>query len=83
MEGQTYRAELIKSWRQEGDLGEPGSDIERKRIALLFSDGGIYELQDLHARAEMLKLLAGMVELMHEDLEMLIRQVLIQETLAR
>ncbi|MDI3463789.1 MAG: hypothetical protein OJF50_002610 [Nitrospira sp.] len=35
------------------------------------------------ARAEMLKLLAGLVKLMHQDLEMLVRQVLIQEALAR
>ncbi len=83
LEGKTYRTELIKSWKQEGGLGEPGSDIEQKRIALLFSDGGVYELQDLRARAAMLKLLSSMVELMHQDLEMLIRQVLIQEALAR
>lgn len=31
----------------------------------------------------MLKLLAGLVKLMHQDLEMLVRQVLIQEVLAR
>ena len=83
LEGHTYRDELIKSWKQEGELGEPGSDIEQKRIALLFSEGGVYELQDLRARASMLKLLAGMVELMHQDLEMLVKQVLIQESLAK
>ena len=83
LEGHTYRDELIKSWKQEGELGEPGSDVEQKRIALLFGDGGVYELQDLRARASMLKLLGGMVELMHQDLEMLIKQVLIQESLAR
>lgn len=83
LQGKTYREEVIKSWQQEGGLGEPGSDIERKRISLLFGDGGVYELQDLRARAAMLKLLGSMVELMHQDLEMLIRQVLIQEALAR
>lgn len=31
----------------------------------------------------MLKLLSSMVELMHQDLEMLIRQMLIQEALTR
>ena len=83
MEGSTYRTELLKSWRREGRLGEPGSDIEQKRIALFFSEGGVYELQDLRARAAMLKMLASMIELMHQDLEMLIRQVLIQQALAR
>lgn len=81
--GHTYREELIKSWRQEGELGKPGSEIEHKRIALIFSDGGVYELQDLRVQASMLNLLAGMVKLMHQDLEMLIRQVLIQQALAR
>ncbi|HJU04028.1 MAG TPA: hypothetical protein VJ692_02675 [Nitrospiraceae bacterium] len=81
LEGNTYRAELIESWRQEGRLGEPGSAIEHKRIPLLFGDGGIYELQDLRARSTMLRLLASTVEMMHQDLETLIRQVLIQEAL--
>ena len=81
--GHTYRAELITSWRQEGRLGEPGSDIEHKRLGLFFGEGGVYELQDLRARAAMLNLLGSTVELMHQDLEMLIRQVLIQQALAR
>ena len=83
LKGHTYRDELLKSWKQEGELGKPGSDIEQKRIALLFSEGGVYELQDLRARALMLKLLASMVKLMHQDLEMLIQQVLIQRALAK
>lgn len=32
LEGKTYRTELIKSWKQEGGLGEPGSDIEKKGL---------------------------------------------------
>ncbi|CUS39636.1 hypothetical protein [Candidatus Nitrospira nitrificans] len=83
LDGSTYRAELIKAWRQEGRLGEPDSDIEQKRLALFFREGGVYELQDLRARAAMLKILASTVELMHQDLEMLIRQVLIQQALAK
>lgn len=83
MNGYTHRDELMKSWIQEGELGEPGSDTEQKQIALLFSDGRVYELQDLRARASMFKLLAGMVRLMHQDVETLVRQVLIQQALAR
>lgn len=30
LNGHTYRTELIKSWQQEGRLGESGSDIEHK-----------------------------------------------------
>jgi len=82
LEGSTYRAELIESWRQEGRLGEPGSAMEHKRMQLLFGNGGIYELQDLRARSAMLGLLSSTVQKMHQDLEMLIRQVLIQEALA-
>lgn len=59
------------------------TDTEQKGIALLFSDGRVYELQDLRARASMFKLLADMVRLMHQDVEMLVRQVLIQQALAR
>lgn len=82
LDGSNYRAELIESWRQEGRLGEPGSAVEHKRIPLLFGDGGVYELQDLRARSAMLGLLSSTVQKMHQDLEMLIRQVLIQEALA-
>lgn len=82
LEGSTYRAELIESWRQDGRLGDPGSAIEQRRIPLLFGDGGIYELQDLRARSAMLRLLGSTVAMMHQDLETLIRQVLIQEALA-
>jgi hypothetical protein len=82
LEGSTYRAELVESWRQEGRLGEPGSAIEHKRILLLFGDGGVYELQDLRARSAILGLLSSTVQKMHQDLEMLIRQVLIQEALS-
>jgi hypothetical protein len=81
LEGNTYRAELIESWRQEGRLGESGSAIEQKRVPLLFGDGGVYELQDLRARSAMLRLLGSTVEMMHQDLETLIREVLIQEAL--
>lgn len=81
LEGSTYRAELIDSWRQEGRLGEPGSASEQKRIPLLFGNGGVYELQDLRARSAMLKLLSSTIEMMHQDLEVLIREVLIQEAL--
>jgi hypothetical protein len=42
---------------------------------------GVYELQDLRARSAMLWLLGSTVEMMHQDLETLIREVLIQEAL--
>lgn len=74
--------EIIQGWRQEGRLGEPGSAIEEKRLALLFGEGGVYELQDLHARASMLGLLSSTVDMMHQDLELLIREVLIQEAVS-
>jgi hypothetical protein len=78
---QSRPSKLIESWRQKGRLGEPGSATEQKRIPLLFGDGGVYELQDLRARSAMLGLLSSSVQKMHQDLEMLIRQVLIQEAL--
>ncbi|WP_447979423.1 hypothetical protein [Candidatus Nitrospira bockiana] len=79
--GQTLRQEIIARWQDERRLGPAGSDLQARRAALLFGDGGIYEIQDFRARAAMLETLQASINLMHEDLEQLIREVLIQEAI--
>lgn len=70
------RETLISRWRQHGRLGEPGSDTEQRRIALFFGEGGLYEIEELRARAAMLDLLEADVNLMSQDLERLLQEIL-------
>ncbi len=81
VEGQTLRGQMIKAWREEGRLGEPGSSQEEKRIALLFGEGGLYGTDELYVREAMLQMLESNVQLMHQDLETLLREVLIRQAM--
>jgi len=83
VQGRTFRDELLAGWMQEGRLGTPGTKTAETRIALLFGGGGSYRIPDLLARAQMLDMLEATVSLMHQDLEQLLRQVLIREALMK
>jgi hypothetical protein len=74
----TFREELINNWRQEGRLGPLGSEEEQRRIGLLFSDGGPYRSADLIVRGQMLDMLRASILLMNQELEILIRELMIQ-----
>jgi hypothetical protein len=60
----SLRNTLIARWREDGRIGQPGSKLEQRRIALLFGDGGVYHIDDLRARAAMLDLFEADVNLM-------------------
>jgi hypothetical protein len=77
--GRSLRESLIVRWRQDGRLGEPGSDVERRRVALFFGEGGVYDIEELRARAAMLDLLEADVNLMNQDLNLLIGEVLARD----
>jgi hypothetical protein len=79
-EGRSFRDELIAGWQQEGRLGTPGTPESRARKQLLFSDDGIYGIEDLVARAQMHDMLESTINLMHQDLEHLMREVVVRET---
>ena len=79
----TFREELINGWRQEGRLGAEGSEEERRRIQLLFADGGTYRSSDLVVRGQMLDMLRATIVLMNRELELLIREVMIQMALRK
>lgn len=82
-EHRTFREELINGWRQEGRLGAEGSEEEHKRIQLLFADGGTYRSSDLVVRGQMLDMLRATIVLMNRELELLIREVMIQMALRK
>jgi hypothetical protein len=75
----SLRESLIIRWRQDGRLGEAGSETEQRRTALFFGEGGSYEIDDLRARAAMLDLLEADVNLMSQDLERLMEEILLDE----
>jgi hypothetical protein len=74
----TFREELVANWRQEGRLGPKGSEEEQERSALVFSDGGVYRRSDLVVRGQMLDMLRASILLMNQELEILIRELMIQ-----
>jgi hypothetical protein len=72
------REEVIRAWRQQGRLGEPGSAGEQQRTALIFGSGGIYTSTDLRARASMLETLEAHIQLLSEELELFLRELIQQ-----
>lgn len=81
--GRSLRETLIARWRRHGRLDDPGSEAERRRIALFFGEGGTYEIDDLRDRAAMLDLLESDINLMSHDLERLMQEVLGREAARR
>ena len=79
LKGHSLRDAMLQTWREEGRLGEPGSIREKKRIELLFGSGGVYDSEELHIREAMLHHLESSIQLMHQDLATLLREVLIRE----
>ena len=76
--GHSLRDVLVETWSEQGRLGDPGSQEEQRRKALLFGDGGLYDSDDLHVREALLQQLESSIQLMHQDLETLWREVLLQ-----
>lgn len=81
LEGHSLRDVLLQAWREEGRLGEAGSRREQERESLIFSQGGVYDADDLHIREAMLQQLESSIQLMHQDLETLLREVLIRQAM--
>ena len=72
----SLRESLIARWREDGRLGESGSEDQRHRIALLFGNGGDYTVNELRDREAMFSLLEADINLMSHDLEELLKEVL-------
>lgn len=72
----TIRDELIARWRHEGRFGDPDSKTAERRAALLFGEGGIYDIRDLRIRAEMLNHLKSTVLQMGQDLNVLMYDIM-------
>ncbi|HJT22522.1 MAG TPA: hypothetical protein VJ746_18770 [Nitrospira sp.] len=74
----SLRETMALRWRDDGRLGTPGSEQER-RLALFFGEGGRYDIADLRARAAMLNLLEADIQLMTQDLNLFIEEQLVRQ----
>lgn len=81
LERRSLRDVMVATWKDEGRLGKPGSRRETERRSLLFGSGGIYDADDLHIREAMLQQLESNIQLMHQDLETLLRELLIRQAM--
>jgi hypothetical protein len=81
LQGRSLRDVLIEAWQEQGRLGKPGSREAKERERLLFGIGGLYDADDLHIREAMLQQLESSIQLMHQDLETLLREVLIHQAM--
>ena len=79
LEGQSLRDVMLQTWQEEGRLGEPGSVREKERERLLFGSGGVYDSEQLHVREAMLEQLESSIQLMHQELETLLREILMRQ----
>jgi hypothetical protein len=77
--GHSLRDVMLQTWQEEGKLGESGSLREKERKELLFGAGGIYDSEQLHVRETMLHQIESSIQLMHQELETLLREVLLRQ----
>ncbi len=72
------REQIVNAWRQAGRLGAGGSEDEDHRQDLFFGPGGRYGAAELRARASMLETLEASIRVVHEELEVLLREIVDQ-----
>lgn len=79
LQGKSLRDVMLQTWQEEGRLGEPGSLREKEREELLFGSGGVYDSEQLHVREAMLQQLESSIQLMHQELATLLREILMRQ----
>ena len=72
----------LASWKDLSRIKGQMQEEQQQRFSLLFGIGGIYTIGDLRSRGAMLEMLAAAIDLMHEELEVLVREMLVREELA-
>lgn len=75
-EGKSLRGCLVERWQAQDALEEE----RQKEMTLVLSTGGSYTVTNLRRRAALLEELAASIDLMHDDLKLLIREVLVPRT---
>lgn len=80
---QSLREQLVASWRDMSRIKGEDEEQRQRRFTLLFGTGGVYTIEDLRAREAMLEMLAAAIDLMDEELELLVREMLVREDLSQ
>ena len=70
------REQLVTSWQGLNRIEGQSEGERNQRLALVLGSGGLYSIEDLHARGAMLEMLAAAIDLMHDELEVLVRWLL-------
>jgi hypothetical protein len=78
-DGTSLREQLVASWEHLNRIKGQTAKEQRQRFSLLFGAGGLYTIGDLRARGAMLEMLAAAIDLMHDELEVLVREMLIRD----
>jgi len=81
--GKSLREQLVTSWTELSRIEGQDEEEQRRRFSLLFGAGGTYTIEDLRARAAMLEMLAAAIDLLHDELEVLVREMLVREELKK
>jgi len=79
-EYRTRRDELIAEWQNDGLIGARGT--QDRRATLVFGPGGVYEIDDLYARAQMLEVVKTSLSVMVQYLSHLSQEVLHHQQVA-
>ena len=80
-DGISLREQLIANWKDLNRIKGQTAEEQQKRFSLLFGVGGIYTVADLRSRGAMLEMLAAAIDLIHDELEVLVREMLVREEL--
>jgi hypothetical protein len=73
----TIRDTLKSEWGTEEQLGKPGGETEKRRIAQILGEEGTYSLDDLRAREGMEDLVQARISMFNQNLANLLREFLI------
>jgi hypothetical protein len=78
--GPSEREIILAQWRETTRLGDPAFETDHGQVPIFFTDGGIYTIGELRQRAAMLEVVRTRVDLMSQDLNLLIREILLRGT---
>ena len=73
----TIRETLKKEWGTEEQLGKPGGETEKRRMAQIMGEDGVYNLDDLRARESMEDLVEARISMFNQNLAKLLREFLL------
>lgn len=73
----TIRDTLKSEWGTEEQLGKPGGETEKRRMAQILGEEGTYNLDDLRAREGMEDLVQARISMFNQNLANLLREFLI------